>query len=214
METTKLEKLARLSGKTASKALDALGKRGFDIRGKLSAPISRVPRRAPPEGQKMERVMADPETIYNWRRLDDRITTSGQPTELQLADIHALGVRHIINLGLHSHEKALPDEAASVSRLGMTYIHIPVDFQKPTDGDFDQFCSAMEQLKGVPVHVHCIANYRVSAFFYRYRRDVLGMDEAQARADMEQVWRPNGVWATFVGRKAELRRNFQWRSTS
>jgi hypothetical protein len=78
--------------------------------------------------------MADPEAIYNWRRLDDRITTSGQPTEAQLADIHALGIRHIINLGLHSHEKALPDEAASVSRLGMTYIHIPVDFQSPTDG--------------------------------------------------------------------------------
>jgi hypothetical protein len=144
MEKTKLEKLARLSGKAASKALDALGKHGFDIRGKLSAPISRVPRRAPPPKPKIERVMADPETIYNWRRLDDRITTSGQPTEPQLADIHALGVRHIINLGLHSHEKALPDEAASVSRLGMTYIHIPVDFQKPTDGDFDQFCSAME----------------------------------------------------------------------
>jgi hypothetical protein len=33
--------------------------------------------------------MADPETIYNWRRLDGRITTSGQPTEPQLADIHA-----------------------------------------------------------------------------------------------------------------------------
>src|SRR3984893_16816807 len=100
----------------------------------------------------------------------------------------------------HSHEKALPDEAASVSRLGMTYIHIPVDFEKPTDRDFDQFCSAMEQFKEVPAHVHCIANYRASALFYRYRRDVLGMDEAQARADMEQVWRPNGVWATFVGR--------------
>ena len=66
--------------------------------------------------------MADPEAIYNWRRLDNRITTSGQPTEKQLADIHALGVRHIVNLGLHTHEKALPDEAASVSRLGMTYI--------------------------------------------------------------------------------------------
>ena len=48
METTKLEKLARLSGKATSKALDALGKRGFHIRGKLSAPISRVPRRGPP----------------------------------------------------------------------------------------------------------------------------------------------------------------------
>ena len=144
--------------------------------------------------------MADPETIYNWRRLDDRVTTSGQPTEEQLADIRALGVRHIINLGLHSHEKALPDEAASVGRLGMAYIHIPVDFQNPTEEDFAQFCSAMEQLKQVPVHVHCIANYRVSAFFYRYRRDVLGLDESRARADMEEVWHPEGVWATFIGR--------------
>jgi len=48
MEKTKLEKLVRLSGKVTSKALDALGKHGFDIRGKLSAPINRVPRRAPP----------------------------------------------------------------------------------------------------------------------------------------------------------------------
>jgi protein tyrosine phosphatase (PTP) superfamily phosphohydrolase (DUF442 family) len=144
--------------------------------------------------------MADPETIYNWRRLDDRVTTSGQPTEPQLADLQALGVRHIINLGLHTHEKALPDEAASVGRLGMTYIHIPVDFQHPTDEDFGKFCDAMEGLKEVPVHVHCIANYRVSAFFYRYRRDVLGMDETRARADMEGVWHPEAVWATFIGR--------------
>ena len=144
--------------------------------------------------------MTDPEMIYNWRRLDDRITTSGQPTEAQLAEIRALGVGHIVNLGLHTHEKALPDEAASVSRLGMTYIHIPVDFQDPTDRDFDRFCSVMEQLKEVPVHVHCIANYRVSAFFYRYRRDVLGMDETRARAEMDAIWRPDGVWAAFVAR--------------
>jgi protein tyrosine phosphatase (PTP) superfamily phosphohydrolase (DUF442 family) len=144
--------------------------------------------------------MADPETIYNWRRLDDRITTSGQPTEQQLADIQGLGVRHIINLGLHTHEKALPDEAASVGRLGMTYIHIPVNFQNPTDEDFAKFCSVMERLKEFPVHVHCIANYRVSAFFYRYRRDVLGMNEAEVRAEMEQVWHPESVWAVFIGR--------------
>jgi uncharacterized protein (TIGR01244 family) len=124
--------------------------------------------------------MADPEGIYNWRRLDDRLTTSGQPTEPQLAEIHALGVRTIVNLALYTHEKALPDEAGSVSRLGMTYTHIPVDFQNPTEQDFQQFCAVMEQLKDAPVHVHCIANYRVSAFFYRYRRDVLGWDDEGA----------------------------------
>jgi protein tyrosine phosphatase (PTP) superfamily phosphohydrolase (DUF442 family) len=200
MAESKLEHLARLSGKATSRVLDAIGKRGFDIRGKLSAPISRVPRRAPQPKPESEHAVADPETIYNWRRLDDRITTSGQPTEPQLAEIHALGVRHIINLGLHTHEKALPDEAASVSRLGMTYIHIPVNFQNPTDADFAEFCAEMARLKELPVHVHCIANYRVSAFFYRYRRDVLAVDEARARADMEQIWHPDGVWAAFIAR--------------
>src|SRR5215472_17874254 len=43
MEKTKLEKLARLSGKATSKALDALGKHGFDIRGKLSARSTECP---------------------------------------------------------------------------------------------------------------------------------------------------------------------------
>ena len=57
--------------------------------------------------------MADPETIYNWRRLTDRIT-SGRSTETQLADIERLYVRHIVNLALHTHEKAPPDEARSV----------------------------------------------------------------------------------------------------
>jgi len=139
--------------------------------------------------------VADPEGIYNWRRLDDRITTSEQ-----LVDIRDLGVKHVVNLALHTHEKALPDEAASVSRLGMEYIHIPVDFQNPTEHDFEQFCAVMEKLKDVRVHVHCIANYRVSAFFYRYHRDVLGMDKAKARAEMEAVWHPEGVWAGFVQR--------------
>ncbi len=142
--------------------------------------------------------MTDPDTIYNWRRLDGRITTSGQPTETQLAALRALGVGHIVNLGLHSHEKALRDEAKSVAGLGMAYIHIPVDFRNPTEDDFSTFCSVMAGLRDVPVHVHCIANYRVSAFLYRYRRDVLGMDDALVRKAMEDVWTPDNVWARFV----------------
>jgi uncharacterized protein (TIGR01244 family) len=145
-------------------------------------------------------VMVDPESIYHWHRLDDRITTSGQPSETQLADIAALGVRYVINLGLHSHEKALPDEAVTVDALGMTYVHIPVDFKNPTERDFDAFCTALKEASDGPVHVHCIANYRVSAFFYRYRRTVLGMDAARARADLDQVWQPDPVWTAFINR--------------
>ncbi len=142
----------------------------------------------------------DPDTIYNWHRLDDRITTSGQPTEAQLAEIAALGVHCVINLGLHSHEKALPDETLSVAALGMQYVHIPVDFKHPTDADFAAFCAAMQAAGDAPVHVHCIANYRVSAFLYRYRRDVLGMDAAKARVDLDRVWKPDRIWQAFIDR--------------
>ncbi len=140
----------------------------------------------------------DPESIHNWYRLDERLTTSGQPTAAQLAGIRDLGVRHIVNLALHGQDHALPGEAEIVADLGITYIHIPVVFQNPTEADFARFCAVMEELKDVPVHVHCIANYRVSAFFYRYRRDVLGWDEALARAEMEMCWQPNAVWAKFI----------------
>lgn len=142
--------------------------------------------------------MSDPNEIINWRRLDERVTTSGQPTTEQFAAIAALGVRHVINLGLHTHERALPDERADVERLGMSYIHIPVDFAAPTEADFAAFCSVFAATAEAKVHVHCIFNWRVSAFFYRYRRDVLRMDETSARADMDPIWQPTGVWADFI----------------
>jgi uncharacterized protein (TIGR01244 family) len=143
--------------------------------------------------------MKDPRHIYNWRRLDDRITTSGQPSEAELAALRDLGVAHVVNLGLHSHEQALPDEAASVAALGMRYVHIPVDFQAPAEADFDAFRAAMAAAGDDAVHVHCIMNMRVSAFLYRYQRDVLGRDDAVSRALMDTVWQPGGIWARFIG---------------
>lgn len=143
--------------------------------------------------------MSDPIQIFNWRRLSSTVTTSGQPTEAQLADIAQLGVSHVINLALHTHERALKDEQATVSSLGMTYIHIPVEFGAPSESDFEAFRQALARIGDAPVHVHCILNARVSAFFYRYRRDVLGEDQASARVEMETVWRPGGVWAAFIG---------------
>ncbi len=153
--------------------------------------------------------MSDPK-IFNWRRLSAQVTTSGQPTEAQLAAIRDLGVRHVVNLGLRTHERALADEGANVAALGMTYVHIPVEFASPTEDEFQRFCAALESVGEEPVHVHCIVNARVSAFFYRYRRDVLDMDESEARAAMETVWKPGGVWAAFIGDQAAVAQAHQY----
>lgn len=142
--------------------------------------------------------MSDP-AILNWRRLSPTLTSSGQPSEAQLGEIAALGTGEVINLGPHAHVQALPDEAASITALGMRYTYIPVDFAAPTEGDYAAFASAMAEAEaaGRTVHVHCIVNARVSAFLYRYRRNAIG--EAAAREELESVWQPAGVWAAFIG---------------
>ncbi len=140
----------------------------------------------------------DPNDILNWWRMDERVTTSGQPSVEQLRRIAALGVREVINLGLHTHEMALADEAGTVIELGMRYTHLPVDFKSPTAGDFDAFVTAFEATAPLPVHVHCIMNWRVSAFFYRYRRDILGLDPVAIRPDLYAIWSPDPVWTEFI----------------
>jgi len=143
--------------------------------------------------------MKDLSDIYNWRRVDVRLTTSGQPSEAQLEDIQKLGVTHIINLGMHDHKYALEDERASVTGLGMHYIHIGVPFDNPSTEDFKAFCDIMAETRGAKVHVHCIANLRVTAFLYKYWTEEEQMNKARARSLMDTVWQPGGVWAEFVG---------------
>ena len=142
--------------------------------------------------------MTDLPEILNWRRLNDRISLSGQPTEQQLAAIRDLGVTHIINLGPHHNKGALADEAGSVAELGMEYIYIPVEFEAPTDEDFERFCAALNDLGDAQIHVHCIYNARVTAFFHRYACAGYGPSQAFTAELMESIWRPGNDWAAFL----------------
>jgi len=143
--------------------------------------------------------MQDLPEVLNWRRLNENITSSGQPTEEQLSEIKGLGVTHVINLESVTDQGALDDEAGAVADLGMRYTYIPVDFANPTEEDYAKFTSAIEKLEGKKIHVHRIYNARVSAFFYRYAKSgKRGIFEADADALMDEIWRLGGVWAKFI----------------
>lgn len=136
--------------------------------------------------------------ILNWRRMNDLITLSGQPTETQLGEIKATGVTHIINLGPHHNKGALKDEAGSVNALGMEYIYIPVEFETPQESDFTQFCAALDELEDAKVHIHCIYNARVTAFVYKLSLQGRGISREAAFAMMDSIWRPGADWAEFI----------------
>jgi len=145
-------------------------------------------------------VTPDESGIYNFRRLSPTLTTSGQPDEAQFAVLRDAGVETVVNLALSTSPRALPDEAATLAALGLRYFHIPVEFTAPTEADFEAFVATMDGLGDAPVHVHCAANMRVSAFLYRYRVERLGWTEAQARPDLDAIWEPDPVWQNFLGR--------------
>jgi uncharacterized protein (TIGR01244 family) len=137
--------------------------------------------------------------IINYLRIDDRLATSGQPSEAELAAAAREGIEVVVNLALHDDPRySLPDETASVEALGMTYVHIPVQFTAPAEGELEAFFAAMEKHEGRRLLVHCAANKRVTAFLGLYRVLRQDWETERAFAPMKNIWEPNEIWASFI----------------
>jgi protein tyrosine phosphatase (PTP) superfamily phosphohydrolase (DUF442 family) len=144
--------------------------------------------------------------IYNFKPVSDMLACAGQPQERQLQTIADEGYKVVINLGLSDGKYALPDEAASVNNLGLTYHHIPVVFDNPQIDELSNFISLMNEHSHLKTLVHCAANYRASAFtgLYLFAADILNQDEMQEF--IEEVWQPDGIWQQFIEEAVELLR--------
>jgi uncharacterized protein (TIGR01244 family) len=138
--------------------------------------------------------------IFNAIQVNERLVTSGQPTEEQLRAASAEGFTRVINLAPVEPERSLPDEAGLVRSLKLDYIHIPVIWTDPKPSDFAAFEQAMNESPESKTLLHCIANYRVSAFYSLYAQKHLGWTEAQADAFRAQIWRGSDypVWEAFI----------------
>ncbi len=136
--------------------------------------------------------------IYNFHAIGDQLGTAGQPTESQFQLVHDAGFKAVINLALPTSDHALPNEGSVVTGLGMSYVHIPVDFKAPTSQDFEAFCRMMEAFDDQPVFVHCAANMRVSAFVFLYRVLHQRIARSEAERDLHAIWEPDEVWNRFI----------------
>ena len=141
--------------------------------------------------------------IYNYRAVGDKLGTAGQPTEDQFRAIREAGFEAVINLALPTSDNALAHEGSFVTGLGMSYVHIPVDFKAPTAQDFRAFCSVMDAFDGRRVFVHCAANKRVSAFVFLYRVLHQHVPRAEAERELRAIWQPDEVWSFFIRHQLE-----------
>lgn len=126
------------------------------------------------------------------------LATSGQPTSEEFAAIASAGYNLVINLATPTSSNWNPDENILVESLGMEYIGIPIDWEYPTLGDFEDFADRLDENSERKVWVHCAKNMRVSAMIYLYHRIRKNYIEEVARRYLEQIWQPNEIWQNFM----------------
>lgn len=142
----------------------------------------------------------DIESSYNFRRITEKLTTSGIVRPDALRALGSKGYEVLVNLLPDSSEYAIANEREIVESQGIEYIHIPVDFKQPAASDFGKFSEALDRIHERKVHVHCAANYRVSAFYslYAVSRGLWTAD--QGMEFIHSIWQPSEHpgWSEFV----------------
>ncbi len=136
--------------------------------------------------------------IINYIKINDNISSSGQPTKEQFEEIAKDNYEIIINLSAHNSENKLENEDEILSKLGLIYIHLPVDFLSPTKKNLKDFIEILSFFSEKKVWVHCIMNYRVSAFMYVYHKYILKTPFENINLEVFEKWSPDEKWQEIM----------------
>ncbi|MFN0027138.1 MAG: protein tyrosine phosphatase family protein, partial [Acidimicrobiales bacterium] len=128
------------------------------------------------------------ESSLNFRRVSDSVTTSGSVPAEDLGQLRSHGYDVVVNLLPDRSGYAVEGEETIVGDQDLEYVYIPIDFATPTHKQFEEFVAAMDAHAGKTIHVHCAANYRVSAFYSLYAMAKGWWSEGQADEHLRGIW--------------------------
>lgn len=134
----------------------------------------------------------------NTYQVFDWLWSSGQLSEKDIACLPSLGIEAVINLAPPTSLNALRAEAEFVTREGISYIQIPVEWERPELHQLVQFFGILNAFVGRKVWVHCAKNMRASAFIYLFRKLCLAESEEVSVHPMRDIWVPNETWQAFI----------------
>ena len=137
--------------------------------------------------------------------INQRLTTSGQPSAEWLGRLKAQGYGAVVYLAPATVSDALKDEGLIVSRQGLVFVNLPIAFDNPTTQDVQSFFALLQALSDRKVLVHCQVNLRASSLVFLYRV-IVGREDPQPAFDaVSQVWQPEGAWKRLI--QAQLRQH-------
>lgn len=136
--------------------------------------------------------------INNFRQYSGQFASAGQPTAEQYTTLRDAGFERIVYIAFTDNPNAVENADQVVKRLGMDYIHIPVDWNNPATRDYYAFADVMQRDPERKTLLHCQVNARATAFSFLYRVIHEGIPVAQAKTDMNSVWQPNEIWRDLI----------------
>lgn len=137
---------------------------------------------------------------YNFIHINERISSSGLIIKVDLQSFVDEGYQYIINLLPDDNEHARKGEKESFAALGIGYTYIPVDWEAPTQINYDAFETAMLENKDLKLHIHCAANYRATAFYAIYAHKHHGWSADKINEFTSEIWNLSDypIWREFV----------------
>jgi protein tyrosine phosphatase (PTP) superfamily phosphohydrolase (DUF442 family) len=137
---------------------------------------------------------------YNYKKINDSLSTAGVLNEDQLSALGPEGFEAVVNLLPQDSKYAVVNERELVEQQGLDYYHIPVDFSAPSTGNYGDFVAVMNKLRAKKRMVHCAANYRVSAFYAMYAYENQDWSVYQANSLIASIWKPEDhpPWHSFI----------------
>ena len=125
-------------------------------------------------------------------KVSARVSTGGQPSEADLAQMKASGIGTIINLRRPGEQNQPLDpqaEGAVAKGLGLAYVHIPVDPKNLDASQADAVAKAIAACAG-SVYVHCAAGGRATTHALLAEAKAAGHSADQVFAKAEAIGAP------------------------
>lgn len=133
----------------------------------------------------------------NFYCYNDRLASGAQPTVDQLIDLKNEGYEVVVNISTYSARNALKNEAEIVEKLGMYYVHFPVDCSHLQPIQYKTFEGIMNGLAGHRVFVHCGGNIKSSNLLHMYHVLVEGKDEKESLQTLSTIQTPEAKWFDY-----------------
>lgn len=114
----------------------------------------------------------------------EKVYFGGQPQAEDVKKFANLGVTTVINLRTEEEMDALGyDEKAAVEEAGMTYVHLPMGREEPTEEFIAEALKALDVPEDEKVLLHCGSSNRVGYVWSLFAAKERGLSEDEALAE-------------------------------